>query len=221
MKIKTIIAAIALMAAPLCVSAQTEADNEKISENLKNEIGILNADIKALKARKKADPTNTTYDAEIATKQAALKEAKDRKSIIDNAIKAESKAKKETKQAESAQKKHEKAHKDAESLKASNSGLNGKSNELISDELDAKIGIVSADIKALKARKKANPTDAAVLKQISDKEVELKELKRQKKVIDTAIKARKTAEKETDQAEKAQKKHENAHEKAEKMKSNM
>lgn len=220
MNIKSTIAAIALMAAPLCVSAQTDKTNAKLSEELKHEINILNADIKALKARKKADPTNESLSVDLEVKQAELKKAKERKSVIDNAIKASNKASKETKEAENALKNHQKASQAAESLK-SNPLYGGKSNELLVDELDAKIEVISADIKALKARKKADPTNASIVSEIKSKEIELKELKRNKKVFDTAVKASKKAEKETDQAEKAQRKHEKAHEKAETMKSEM
>lgn len=220
MSIKSILAAIALMAASLCVNAQTDKSNAKLSEELKHEINILNADIKALKARKKADPANESISADIEVKQEALKVAKERKSVIDNAIKASDKASKETKEAETAQKKNEKAGKAAESLK-SNPNYAGKSNELLVDELDAKIAVLSADVKALKARKNADKTNASIVADLKAKEIELKELKRNQKVFKTAVKASKQAVKETDQAEKAQRKHEKAHEKAENMKSEM
>lgn len=213
MNIKQIIAALCLMAAPLCANAQSVKENEAISKDLKNKIDIINADIKALKARKKADPTNTTYDPQISTKMQELKEAKDRKSVIDKAISAEKKSIKETKQAKEAAKKHEQASRDAERLKAQ-SYNRGKSNEMLSDEYESQIDILNADIKALKARKKSNPSDTKIDAEIKNKEIKLKEVKRNKKVIDTAIKANKTADREASQAEKAQKRHEEAAEKA-------
>ena len=212
MRLKTIIAAIAFMTIPACSFAQSTKADEQLSEELKNQISILKADIKALKARKKADPTNPNFVADINAKNEELKEATSKKKIVDNAIKANKKNAKETKQAERANKKNEKAQKEADNLRTANQYA-GKSNELISDELDKKIDVINAEIKALKARKKADPKSITILAELSQKQTELKDLKRQKKVFDNAISAYNKAKKETKQAEKAKEKLEDAMEK--------
>lgn len=221
MKIKTIIAALAFIAMPSFAFAQSAKSNAELSKELGHQISILNAEIKTLKAKRKADPTNADYVTEQAKKEGELKNVKEQKKILDTAIKAEKTSKKETQQAEKALKKHENASKDAEAVKAGNASMAGKSNELVSDELDSKLDILSAEIKTLKARKKAAPGDLTIDADIAKKEVEVKNVKRQKKVIDEAIKAAKASKKETKQAEKAQKKNEDAHKNAEEMKSKM
>ena len=109
MRLKTIIAAIAFMAIPACSFAQSTKADEQLSEELKNQISILKADIKALKARKKADPKSITILTELSQKQTELKDLKRQKKVFDNAISAYNKAKKETKQAEKAKEKLEDA----------------------------------------------------------------------------------------------------------------
>lgn len=212
MKLKSIIVAVAFMATPAIAFAQSTKADEQLSEELKNQISILKADIKALKARKKADPTNPNFVADINAKNEELKETTRKKKIIDNAIKANKKNAKETKQAESANKKNEKAQKEADKLRTA-SQYAGKSNELISDELDKKIDVINAEIKALKARKKADPKNITILSELSQKQTELKENKRHKKIFDNAISASNKAQKETKQAEKAKEKLEDAMEK--------
>jgi len=221
MNVKSIIAAIVLVAAPLCANAQSDKSNEALSNDLKHQINILNADIKAIKARKKADPSNAEYDTQLTQKQQELKTAKERKSVIDDAIKAAKKSEKETKQAEDAKKKAEKAHSKAESLRKSENISSSKSSEQLSNEYDSQIDIAKADIKALKARKKANPNDSSIQTSIKQKEAEVKELQRKKKIIDEELKTSKKADKEADQAEKAQRKHEKASDKADDVRSDM
>ena len=209
MKLKTLIAALAFVAIPAMVSAQTMKENEQTSEQLKHEIDILKADIKALKARQKSDKTNPEYIAQINAKNEELKEATRQKKLVDNVIKADKKAQKETRQAEKAMKQNDKAQIEADNLRQTYYYMD-KSNEMLSDELKAKIEILNADIKALKARQKANKGDTDILAQLGQKKVELKEAKRQKAVFDKAIKADKKAKKETLQAEKAQERLDNA-----------
>lgn len=221
MKIKTFIAAIILMAAPAICFAQTNKSNEQLSKDLKNQIEILNAEVKTIKAKLKADPTNSELINQKTQKEAELKKAKEQKKTIDAAVSAAKKSKKETEQAEKAQKKNESAARDAEKMKNGNYEMRGKSNEQVSDELENRIKVLNAEIKELKAKKKASPNDASIISSLGKKEVELKEAKRQKKIVDTAVKAAKTSKKETEQAEKAQKKNEKAAQNAEELKENM
>lgn len=206
---------------PNVACAQDTKDNAQLSKELGQQIDIINSEIKTLKARLKADPSNSDYIGMKAEKAGELKKAKEQKKIIDAAIKAEKNSKKQSQQAEKAQKKHQAASKEAESLKAGNIDMAGKSNATISDELEAKIDILNAEINALKTQKKADPNNTNIVGDIARKKAELKEVKRQKKVFDTAIKAEKTSKKESREAEKAQKKHENASKNAEEMKSKM
>ena len=213
MTIRSILATAAFIALPASVFAQTTVADEQLSAELKNKISILKADIKALKARKKADPTNAEFVADINAKTAELKEATSKKKIVDNAIKVNKKSAKETKQASNANKKNEKAQSEADLLRNSANQYAGKSNELIVDELDNKIDIANAELKALKARKKADPNNISIVSEIAQKQTEIKELKRHKKVFDNAVSANKKAKKETKQAEKARQNLENAMEK--------
>lgn len=221
MNIKTIIAAIMLIMMPALTFAQSDKSNEELSKNLKSEIEILSAEIKTLKAKLKADPTNSDIIAEKTAKEAELKIAKDRKKTIDTAISANKSHEKQTQDAEKAKNKMESASKSADALKAKHSSMAGKSNELISDELDANIDIMKSEVKNLKARKKLNPKDATIDAIIKKKEIEIRETKRQLKIINTAIKTEKTSKKEAKAAEKTKKKAEKASQKADEVKDNM
>lgn len=201
MKIKTIIAALALMAMPALTFAQSTKADEQLSDQLKNEISIIKADIKSLKARKKAEPENIEIAAKIEAKNAELKEKTNQKKVIDKAVSAAKKHEKQAEKAKKAVKNNDKAQKAADALR-SNPAFAGKSNELLSDELEAKIDILEADIKNLKTRKKADPKNATILTQLKQMEVDLKEAKRQKKIFDKAVDTHKKATKETRQAEK-------------------
>ena len=220
MKIKTIIAAIALMAVPALTFAQANKSNEQLSEDFDKQIDVMQLEIKTLKAKQKAEPGNSTYAAEQSQKEAQLKELKAKKKTIDEAIKADKKAQKEAKQADKAQKKHEEAEREARQLKESNY-QSGMSNEQLSAQYDNQIDVLQAELKTLKAKKKAEPNNTSIAGDIAKKEAEIKETKRQKKVIDTAIKAKKTSEKERNQAEKARDKNNDAAKKANEVRSNM
>ena len=208
MNIKTIIAALAISLAPAFAFAQSLEAHKAQSDNLDKKIDIVEAEIKTLKAKKKAEPSNLQHEADLAAKQAELKKLKQEKKVYDKAVKAEKKAKEETKEAEKANKKLIKAQEMANSLKT---GANaGKSDEVLAAELEGKIAIVEGEIKTLKAKKKAEPSVIAHASNLASKQAELKELKRQKKIIDGAIKAQKKANEEAKEAQKATSKHENA-----------
>lgn len=221
MSIKNIITAIAFIAIPVLTFAQDTKSNEQISKELGHTIDITNAEIKTLKAKIKADPTNTELITEKTKKEAELKKAKEQKKVIDTAIKAAKNSKKETEDAEKAAKKLQSTSSDADRVRNANAHMMGKSNDRISDELDNKMDVLKAEIKTLKTRKKAEPNNTSLMSEIASKEVELKEAKRHKKIFDAAIKAEKSSKKESKEAEKAQKKHEKAHKDAESMKSSM
>lgn len=119
MKLKTIIAALALAAIPMMGFAQEEEkSNAVLSAEYKHEIKALNAEIKALKSRKNLDPTNASIDNEIVQKKAELATARSRKKIVDKAIKAEKAHAKAIKAAQKAKEKAERATATANKMKA-------------------------------------------------------------------------------------------------------
>lgn len=213
MTLKNIFALIALLTLPLCASAQNEKSNEMLSKDLGNKIEAIDADIKAIKAHKKAEPDNAEWDAQLISKQEELKKVKNQKKIIDDAIKAEKTSIKETMQAENAQKKYDKVRQQADNIRKQ-TRAQGKSNEYLKDELATKIELCNLDIKNLKEHKKLEPGDATLPIKIKQKQAELKELKRQKKIIEAELKTSKVAEQAADKADKAQQKHEAAKDKA-------
>lgn len=220
MNIKSFAIALALMLMPALSFAQTTKSNEALSAELKNKIEVINADIKVLNAKLKADKENQTLISELSIKKDELKKAKEQKKIIDNAISAEKNAQKQAKAAEKASEANAAASKTADKLRASNAEHAGKSNELLSDELDNKIDVLNAEIKALKARRKIDPSNQQLVSEIATKNTELKEAKRQKKVYDEAIKADKTAKKKVKQANNASDKNDKAADKAESVRQN-
>ena len=208
MNIKTIIAAAAIALAPAFAFAQSLEANKAQSDNLDMKIDIVQAEIKTLKAKKKAEPANLQHEADLEAKKTELKKLKQEKKIYDKAVKAEKKHNSEKKDAEKANKKLAKATEKVNTLKT---GVNaGKSNEVLSAELEGKIEIVEGEIKTLKAKKKAEPSVVAHATNLAAKQAELKELKRQKDIVDDAIKAQKKADEEAKEAQKAANKHENA-----------
>lgn len=205
---KTILAAIAFLAVPALTFADPDFSHEQRSDELGKKIDVVQAEIKTLKAKKKAEPSNLQIPADLAAKQAELKQLKQEKAVYDTAIKARKKSEKQTKQAKKAAAKHEKAAAKASTVKT---GLNaGKSNDTMLGELESKIEVLNAELKTLKAKKKANPSDINITGEIAAKEASLKEAKRQKDIIKDAIKAEKDAQKEQKDAEKAAQKHSEA-----------
>ena len=111
--------AIALTGVFSAVNAQNKSglSDKALSAQYKQEIDVLNAEIKTLKVKLKADKANTEYKKELAVKEVEVKEAKANKKIIDNAIKSKAASEKAQKNAEKAQKKADKAAEDAKKVK--------------------------------------------------------------------------------------------------------
>lgn len=120
MKLRNILAAMALVAIPALSFAQTTKSNEELSTEYKYTINILKAEIKTLKAKLKADPTVASYVTEMNEKKAELKNVKNKKAIVDKAIKTEKAHKKAIEKLERAKSKAEKAAKEAEEMKKHN-----------------------------------------------------------------------------------------------------
>lgn len=117
MTIKNIIVAMALAIVPAIGFAQDKS-NEELSTEYKYKINVLKSEVKTLKAKMKAEPTNADFVVQFNEKKAELKTAQNEKKVIDKAIKTEKAQKKAAEKAEKALKKAEKAAKDAEELKA-------------------------------------------------------------------------------------------------------
>lgn len=119
MKIKTLLAALVVATIPMMGFAQDLKANEALSEQYKNEIKVIKAEIKTLKARKNLDPANGSVVGGIVQKKAELKTLQSRKKIVDTAIKHEKAHKKAIEKAEKAKAKAEKSAAVAEKMKKS------------------------------------------------------------------------------------------------------
>lgn len=108
----------ALFCLPVVSNAQSDdmVKNKALSTQYKNEINIANHEIKALKAKIKANPSDVNLNVELEKKKVAVKELKSKKKIVDEAIKAEKASLKAAKAAEKAKQKHAKAAEKAKKL---------------------------------------------------------------------------------------------------------
>lgn len=112
----------ALLMAVLCMPAVSNADddamvqNKALSAQYKSQITILGHEMKALKAKIKANPTDTNLRVELETKKGELDSIKEKKKIVDDAIKADKASQKAAKAAEKAKLKAEKAAEKASKL---------------------------------------------------------------------------------------------------------
>ena len=85
-----------------------------LSAQYKQEIDVLNSEIKTVKIKLKADQTNPELRTDLEDKQAQLKEVKAKKKVIDDAIRSKENSEKAAKRAEDAAKKAEKAQQNAD-----------------------------------------------------------------------------------------------------------
>ena len=112
----------ALLMAVLCMPAVSNADddamvqNKALSAQYKSQITILGHEMKALKAKIKANPTDTQLRVELESKKAEVDALKEKKKIVDTAIKADKAHQKAVKAAEKAKQKAAKAAEDASKL---------------------------------------------------------------------------------------------------------
>lgn len=90
-------------------------------------------------------------------------------------------------------------------------------NKALSSQYKRQITILGHELKALKAKVKANPSDINLSVELEKKKVELKDVKEKKKIVDTAIKTEKASQKAAKAAEKAKIKAAKAAEKAGKL----
>ena len=96
----------------------------------------------------------------------------------------------------------------------------GLSDKALSAQYKQEIDILTSEIKTIKVKLKADSANSDLKKELAVKEVELKEAKANKKVIDNAIKSKAASEKAQKKAEKAQEKADKAAINAQKVKEN-
>ena len=101
------------------INAQNKSglSDKALSAQYKQEIDVLNSEIKTLKIKLKADKENTDLKKELAVKQVELKDVKEKKKIIDNAISSKAASEKANKKAEKAQEKADKHAVNAQKVK--------------------------------------------------------------------------------------------------------
>jgi len=101
------------------INAQSKSglSDKALSAQYKQEIDVLNSEVKTLKIKLKADKENTDLKKELAVKQVDLKELKEKKKIIDNAISSKAASEKAQKKAEKAQEKADQHAANAKKLK--------------------------------------------------------------------------------------------------------
>ena len=101
------------------INAQNRSglSDKALSAQYKQEIDVLNSEIKTIKIKLKADKNDTDLKKELAVKQVELKDVKEKKKIIDNAISSKAASEKAQKKAEKAQEKADKNAANAQKLK--------------------------------------------------------------------------------------------------------
>ena len=111
---------LAIFSMPVVCNAQSEnmVKNKALSAQYKNEITIASHELKALKAKVKANPGDVQLNVELEQKKVALKELKEKKKIVDGAIKTENASLKAAKAAKKAKIKAAKAAEKAQKLHA-------------------------------------------------------------------------------------------------------
>lgn len=111
---------LAMLSMPVVCSAQSEdmVKNKALSAQYKSDITIVSHELKALKAKVKANPSDVNLNVELEKKKVELKDLKGKKKIVDQAIKAEKASLKAAKKAEKAKVKMEKAAQKAQQLHA-------------------------------------------------------------------------------------------------------
>lgn len=110
----------ATMCLPMMAMADDNLSDAKLSDKYKKEIAVKNAEIKTIKAKMKADPTDSSLATELAALKSQLEDLKAKKKVIDTNIKAQKAAEKAEKKLKDAQNKAEKAAKEAQEVRSGN-----------------------------------------------------------------------------------------------------
>ena len=108
--------AIALTGVCSTLYAQNKSalSDKTLSAEYKQQITVLNSEIKTVRIKLKGDPKNSELRSDLDAKQAELKDVKGKKKVIDDAIKNKAASEKAAKNAEKAAKKAEKAQQKAD-----------------------------------------------------------------------------------------------------------
>jgi len=208
-----LLAMMALVAIP--AMADDEMSNEEASTLYAKKIDIVKSEIVTLKKKHKLDPADEQVTIDLKGKEVELESLKQKKAIVDAAIKADKQQAKADKASKKAVKNAEKASADAESAakraeqaaERAQGVIEGNlSLETASEIYESKMDILKDEIKVLRKQKKLDPSNAVELDtQIAAKTNELNDLKSKKKIVDEAIKAEKEQEHATKVSEKADK----------------
>jgi len=213
--IKKIVLMTALALAAVPAVADDEMSNQEASALYSKKIDIVKSEIVTLKKKHKLDPADEHVSIDLQGKQVELETLKQKKSIVDAAIKAEKEQEKKDKAAQKAVKNADKAAASAESAtkraetaveRAQSVIDENLSLENASDLYDSKLDILKSEVRILRKRKKLEPENVIELDtSITNKMAEINELKTKKKIVDDAIKAEKQQAKATKASEKADK----------------
>jgi hypothetical protein len=95
----------------------SKLSDKELSEKYNADMNVLKSEIKTLKLKQKADKDNVTLKSEIRQKTEDFNVVKDKKTVIDKAIKSQKASEKATQNAEKAQQKADKAAKAAKQVK--------------------------------------------------------------------------------------------------------
>lgn len=222
MKKYVLLTAMAIAAIP--AMADVELSNEETSTLYGKKIDIVKSEIVTLKKKHKLDPTDEKVNIDLQGKQVELETLKQKKAIVDAAIKADKDHVKMEKAAKKAVKAADKASASAESASKRAEQAVERANAVIEDNLtfenasdlyESKMDILKTEIKLLRKQRKLEPDNALEIDtQINTKMATLNDLKSKKKIVDDAIKAEKEQEKAIKASAKADKNSEKAADKA-------
>ena len=111
--------AIALTGVFSTINSQNRSglSDKALSAQYKQELDVMSSEIKTIKLKLKGDKENSDLKKELALKQVELKDLKEKKKIIDNAISSKAASEKAQKKAEKAQEKAEKHAATAQKVK--------------------------------------------------------------------------------------------------------
>lgn len=195
--------------------ADDEMSNEEASTLYGKKIDIVKSEIVTLKKKHKLDPSDAQVTIDLQSKQVELETLKQKKSIVDAAIKADKQQIKADKAQKKAEKNAEKAQASAESAAKRAETAVERANTIIEDNLslenasdlyESKMDILKTEIKLLRKQKKLEPENALDLDtQIAAKMAQVNDFKAKKKIVDDAIKAEKEQERAAKASEKADK----------------
>lgn len=127
---------VALMGAAMMVAIPCLAGDKtgkEMSADCKKQISAVNSEIKAIKAKIKTEPNNTTYKIQLDSKQAELVVLKENQKIFDKAAKLEADAIKALKDADKAVAEIQKAERKAANAQDKAEKLHQRAAQAVND----------------------------------------------------------------------------------------